>query len=271
MEINLENMLKLMGVMERQEVLLNKQEDLLILEKEKNVELKKRLAKEVKKVEKLTNDLTLAEDSTLGLKKINLSLREDFNVLNAKYKAIEVQFETLWQSSSTSNDASCSNTTPTSDNCDRCNSIDIIACETNIVKVKKLEEELAKLKSTHQSRVNPKPKANHRFNPKGKMDKLGLGMKPNDVVPSKIEVINNRRVIPFESQRDGHKWTQVEGHAPQGTFDAHYVLKRDYYGYVYCKWVGPKNAKPKSCVWVPKMLVTNLRGPNKAWVPKNHK
>jgi hypothetical protein len=51
------------------------------------------------------------------------------------------------------------------------------------------------------------------------------------------------------------------------TFDASYVL--------YCKSskvvaanVGPKCKIGKTCVWVPKVYVTNLTGPNSSWVPK---
>jgi hypothetical protein len=50
-------------------------------------------------------------------------------------------------------------------------------------------------------------------------------------------------------------------------FDASYVL--------YCKSgkvvatnVGPKRKNDKTCVWVPKVYVTNLTGPNSIWVPK---
>jgi maltoporin len=52
------------------------------------------------------------------------------------------------------------------------------------------------------------------------------------------------------------------------TFDASYVL--------YCKNnkivasnVGPKCKKGKTCIWVPKIYLTNLVGPNKTWVPKS--
>ena len=52
-------------------------------------------------------------------------------------------------------------------------------------------------------------------------------------------------------------------------FDATYVLMRNKYGRVYAKYVGPRNKTHKSCVWVPKALVTNVRGPKQIWVPKN--
>jgi CRISPR/Cas system-associated protein Cas7 (RAMP superfamily) len=52
------------------------------------------------------------------------------------------------------------------------------------------------------------------------------------------------------------------------TFDASYVLtnKSDK---VVVKYVGGKHKSPKTCVWVPKVLVSNVKGPKTIWVPKN--
>ena len=51
-------------------------------------------------------------------------------------------------------------------------------------------------------------------------------------------------------------------------FDASYVLMRNKHGNVFAKYVGPRNKCPKTSVWVPKALVTNVKGPKKNWVPK---
>jgi hypothetical protein len=37
---------------------------------------------------------------------------------------------------------------------------------------------------------------------------------------------------------------------------------------VVAKKVGAKCKGDKTCIWVPKAIVTNLVGPNKSWVPK---
>jgi hypothetical protein len=52
------------------------------------------------------------------------------------------------------------------------------------------------------------------------------------------------------------------------TFDASYVLtnKSDK---VVSKYVGGKHKSPKTCVWVPKVLVSNIKEPKTVWVPKN--
>jgi hypothetical protein len=51
------------------------------------------------------------------------------------------------------------------------------------------------------------------------------------------------------------------------TFDASYVLTSKS-GKVVAKFVGGKHKGSKSCVWVPKVLVSNAKGPKTVWVPK---
>jgi hypothetical protein len=52
------------------------------------------------------------------------------------------------------------------------------------------------------------------------------------------------------------------------TFDAAYVLTNKS-GKVVAKYVGGKHKCSKTCVWVPKVLVSNVKGPKTVWVPKN--
>jgi hypothetical protein len=52
------------------------------------------------------------------------------------------------------------------------------------------------------------------------------------------------------------------------TFDASYVLINKS-GKVVAKYVGGKHKSPKTCVWVPKVLVSNVKGSKTIWVPKN--
>jgi hypothetical protein len=49
------------------------------------------------------------------------------------------------------------------------------------------------------------------------------------------------------------------------TFDASYVLTNKS-GKV--KYVGVKHKGSKTCFWVPKVLVSNAKGPKTIWVPK---
>jgi hypothetical protein len=52
------------------------------------------------------------------------------------------------------------------------------------------------------------------------------------------------------------------------TFDASYVLTNKS-GKVVANYVGGKHKGSKTCVWVPKVLVSNVKGPKTVWVPKN--
>ena len=52
------------------------------------------------------------------------------------------------------------------------------------------------------------------------------------------------------------------------TFDASYVLNNKS-GKIVTKYIGGKHKSPKTCVWVPKVLVSNVKGPKTVWVLKN--
>jgi 3D (Asp-Asp-Asp) domain-containing protein len=52
------------------------------------------------------------------------------------------------------------------------------------------------------------------------------------------------------------------------TLDASYVLTNKS-GKLVAKYVGGKHKGSKTCVWVPKVLVSNVKGPKAVWVHKN--
>ena len=51
------------------------------------------------------------------------------------------------------------------------------------------------------------------------------------------------------------------------TFDASYVLTNKS-GKVVAKYVGGKYKGSNTCVWVPKVLLSNVKEPKTVWVPK---
>jgi hypothetical protein len=53
------------------------------------------------------------------------------------------------------------------------------------------------------------------------------------------------------------------------TFYASYVLTNKS-GKVVVKYVAGKHKSSKTCVWLPKVLVSNVKGPKTVWVPKNN-
>jgi hypothetical protein len=52
------------------------------------------------------------------------------------------------------------------------------------------------------------------------------------------------------------------------TFDASFVLTNKS-GKVVAKYVGGKHKSLKTCVWLSKVLVCNVKGPKTVWVPKD--
>jgi hypothetical protein len=52
------------------------------------------------------------------------------------------------------------------------------------------------------------------------------------------------------------------------TFDASYVLTNKS-GKIVAKYVGGTHKGSKTCVWVPKVPISNVKGPKTVWVPKN--
>jgi hypothetical protein len=56
--------------------------------------------------------------------------------------------------------------------------------------------------------------------------------------------------------------TSHVSHVSYHDFDASDVLIRNKLGKNIALHVGPHHKRSNTCVWVPKYLVTNLRGPN---------
>jgi hypothetical protein len=79
---------KLLDKLEEKKEILHEQENLLILEKERNLTLEKSLAEEKAKVEKLTTDLSLANDS-------NKRMSKDYNLANKSLASLKATHSEL--------------------------------------------------------------------------------------------------------------------------------------------------------------------------------
>ena len=53
-----------------------------------------------------------------------------------------------------------------------------------------------------------------------------------------------------------------------GDFNPSYMLCRASDGHVYAKFIGSPHEYIEWSIWVPKTLVTNIKGPITKWVPK---
>jgi hypothetical protein len=53
------------------------------------------------------------------------------------------------------------------------------------------------------------------------------------------------------------------------SLDPSYIVKKDSKGVVCAQYVGRSlGSSKKKSIWVPKILVTNIEGPKKIWIPK---
>jgi hypothetical protein len=100
------------GLMKRvgaRDELLEQQEELLVQERKISEELKKLLALENGKVEKLDQELAKSKETTCSLKSSIGALQGQHDVLLKTHQDLEVQFDALWSSTSktsTNNEAS---------------------------------------------------------------------------------------------------------------------------------------------------------------------
>ena len=169
-----------MEKLEKKKETLDRQEDLLIQEKERNLALEMSLAEERAKIEKLSIDLSLANDSNkrmlkentmtsdslASLKATNEELQNSLSSLMVKYKDLEVNYNDLWESTKTHSKAIPNSNVSTSEGCSKCYKIDVQACVANLAKLKELvkakDSEIKRLNMTvkngYEGNLKPKPK-----------------------------------------------------------------------------------------------------------------
>jgi hypothetical protein len=88
---------------------------------------------------------------------------------------------------------------------------------------------------------------------------------------------DSHTMIASSSNLNGRSRKNVMSHAPRKVYNgsttvfhacnAKFILSCKNKK-VIAKRVGAKCKGDKTCIWVPKTIVTNLVGPNKSWVPK---
>jgi hypothetical protein len=117
-------------------------------------------------------------------------------------------------------------------------------------------------------------------NKKFTLDKDALGYLPKKekeaFIPKKSIFVNSN--VSFEEEEKMKMWhkckTKVDvNHQCKSKktvfLDPSYILKKDSKGVVCAQYVGRSlGSSKKKSIWVPKILVTNIEGPKKIWVPK---
>jgi hypothetical protein len=90
---------------------------------------------------------------------------------------------------------------------------------------------------------------------------------PNHAFMYKGETSSSRQSTRAKLPRKKTPSASNEPSISLKTFDASYVLTNKS-GKVVAKYVGDKHKGSKTCVWVPKVLVSNVKGPKTVWVSK---
>jgi hypothetical protein len=91
---------------------------------------------------------------------------------------------------------------------------------------------------------------------------------PHHAFMYKNETSNSRHSTHVKMSKNKSPVAPNDHNVSFKTFDASYVLTNKS-GKVVAKYVGGKHKGSKTCVWVPKVLVSNVKGPKTVWVPKN--
>jgi hypothetical protein len=115
--------------------LLKQQEELLVQERKNSEELKKLLVLEKGKVGKLDQELAQSKETIYSLKSLIGALQDQYDILLKAHQDLEVQFDSLWSSTSKTSSDHKAPQASTSKGCERCYNIDVNASYSNVEQV----------------------------------------------------------------------------------------------------------------------------------------
>jgi hypothetical protein len=284
-----------------------KQEDLLIKETKKIVKLKNAYALEVEKCENLTKELSICNDSISYLRNENASLNAKIEVLSVcKPFTSTVEHVTICTRCRDVNieaiDDHIAMIGEQNDHIAKLNA-KIAEHELENEKFKFARSMLYNGRrpgikdgigfqqgSQNNTKLNAPKKLSNFVKGKAPMvqDRDGYILYPANYPEHKIRKIHARKphntshhAFMYKNEASSSRHTthikmpkkKIPNASNQHnisfkTFDASYVLTNKS-GKVVAKYVGGKHKSPKTCVWVPKVLISNVKGPKTVWVPKN--
>jgi hypothetical protein len=86
---------------------------------------------------------------------------------------------------------------------------------------------------------------------------------------TKSNTLQNKKQSLNSTNHISYTNVSYVSHMSYHDFDVSYVLMRNKFDKIVDLYVGSHHKKSKTCVRVPKYLVTNMRVPKQIWVPKN--
>ena len=224
--------------------------------------------------------------------------KRTFSCLEVRYKDLEVQFNTLWETTLSSPKANLNSNVFTSKGFHRCYNQDMDTCATNLDKLGKLEKEVKLLKTLLKDEMLTKDDGSKmdvtKFKPLwNNKSRKALGHNPNK--ENSREIINGKSCLKFnkgvtlhEAMNKAHGFNTIapslvkeeietkkekkEELTPiSHSYTCDYILTWDHRGKMVVKYIGAHTKKEivKRSVWVPKSLMTNSQGPKSIWVPKS--
>jgi hypothetical protein len=283
------------------------QEDLLVKENKKFVKLKKAYALEVEKCENLTKELSICNDSISCLRDENASLNakiEELNVCKPSTSMVE-HVSICTRCRDVNVEAIDDHLAMIKNQNDRIATLNDKITEHELENEKfKFAGSILYIGrcpgikggigfqqgNQNNVKLNAPKKLSNFVKGKAPMvqDREGYILYPANYPEHKIRKIHARKphtishhafMYKNEASSSRHSThvkmpkkkipnTSNEHNISFKTFDASYVLTNKS-GKVVAKYVGGKHKSPKTCVWVPKVLVSNVKGPKTVWVPKN--
>jgi hypothetical protein len=149
--------------------------------------------------------------------------------------------------------------------------VENVACATNsLLEQAILVQEIEKLKDQLEKERLDKVLETQKVRPP--RQGLGFGVK-QATPPKKMNNVQGTHKVDGNAKKNGEQGGAFEGNPNfkfAGKHNPSYVLCKGQGGYVYAKYVGPRNgyAYREYSIWVPKSLVTNAKEPITQWVPK---
>jgi hypothetical protein len=244
---------------------------------------------------RMSKDYTLANQFLASLKVTHSELQSSLSCLTEKYKTLEANFSSLWESTKDTPSARLDSSASTCKGCSICSNIDINAIKTNHArleeKIRSKDKEIARWNMLiTQRNIGAKsiPKV---------VDKQGLGHYKNDKANGRVVVKGHEiplwnkggylntimdiahGVITSTTTKDMPKIVNttkgsggvntplkalknVVEHKPSPNYTCDYIVTLDHNGEMVVKYVGAYAMKAmRKSVWVPKVYASILQEP----------
>jgi prefoldin subunit 5 len=241
----------------------------------------------------MSKDFTLANESLTSLKATHSELQSSLSCLTEKYKTLEANFSSLWESTKATLSARLDYSASTSKGCSIRSNIDINAINTNHArlqeKIKSKDKEIARLNMLiTQGNIGAKPipkvvnkqglghrknnNANGRVVVKGQeiplwnkgaylktIRDIAHGVTTSTTTKDMPKVVNTTKGNGGGDTPPKASKNVVE-HKPSPNYTCDYIVTLDHNGKMVVKYVGAYTMKSmRKSVWVPKVYASNLQ------------